>query len=265
MNKLIRPLALAAGLTLGLAASYARADTIQSLNIADLSASQFNSDFKAIGDAPAITSPFTYAGSSGPSGTVTSQVFQGTGAEAGLFAYAFQYSLNNTTSSAGPVDLRATATPFNSTPVGTDLTGTGTTNYVYAISDGKIGGLAAPTAGSGQGILQPTSVLWSPNSTTGSLLTTYFDPSNGIASLKAGATSATFVVLSSQPFTKGNVAILGSAPIDPGSQLTTTYTTTPGSVDPIPVPEPATVLAWTGMLGAVALVRRVRKNRLAVA
>ncbi|WP_422927228.1 hypothetical protein [Singulisphaera sp. PoT] len=265
MNKLIRPLAIAAGLTLGLATSFVRADTIQSLSIADLSASQFNNDFKAIDNAPAITSAFTYAGSSGTSGLVTSQVFQGVGSEAGLYAYAFQYKLNDTTASAGPVDLRATATPFNSTPIGTDLTGSGSTNYVYAISDNGIGGIGAPSGANGQGILKPTNVYWSPNATNGSLLTTYFDPASAVSSLKAGATSATFVVLSKQPFTTGNVAILGSAPIDPGSALTTTYTTTPGKIDPIPVPEPTTVLAWTGMLGAAALVRRIRKNRAVVA
>ncbi len=266
MNKLIRPLALAAGLTLGLAAPSARADSIQSLKIADLSASTFNTLFTPIANAPAISSPFTYAGSNGPSGTVLSQVFQGTGAEAGLYAYAFQYTLNNTTASGSvPVDLKATSTPFNATPVGTDLTNSGSTNYVYAISNGAVGGIGAPTAGNGQSILKPTDVYWSPNTNTGSLLTTYFDPANQISALQAGAHSATFVVLSTQPFTTGNVAILGSTPIDPGSALTTTYTTTPGSIEPIPVPEPATVLAWTGMLGAVVLVRRVRKNRLAVA
>jgi hypothetical protein len=54
-----------------------------------------------------------------------------------------------------------------------------------------------------------------------------------------------------------------------GAAATTTipvaYTTTPGTISPIPVPEPATWLAWSGMAAAVALVRRIRKSRVALA
>jgi hypothetical protein len=45
--------------------------------------------------------------------------------------------------------------------------------------------------------------------------------------------------------------------------LAQVYAPQNGVIAPIPVPEPATFLAWAGMAGAVALVRRVRKNRVA--
>jgi hypothetical protein len=261
MNKLMYSVALATGLALSLAGSPARADAIQSLSMADMSASQFNSLFTPIDTAPVLSSSFKYADAP-VSGTVNSQVFQGTGAAAGLYAYAYQYALNNVADGDNtPVDLRGTSWKFNATPVGSDLTNTGQNAFAYTIKDGAVGGLAAPVAAAGQGILSPTQLNWLPNTSTGSLLATYFDSAHGLPALQAGATSATFVVLSDKPFTQKFVGVLGSNPIDPQSSLTSAYSATGGTIQPIPIPEPSTVLAWAGMAGAVALVRRIRKNR----
>ena len=265
MNKLMYSVALATGLAFGLVGTSARADAIQSLSMADMSASQFNSLFTPIDDAPVLSSTFKYADAP-VSGSVNSQVFQGTGAAEGVYAYAYQYALNNVSDGDDtPVDLRGTSWKFNATPVGSDLTNTGQTTFAYAIKDGAVGGLGAPVAAPGQGILSPTQLNWLPNTTTGSLLATYFDSASGTPALQAGATSATFVVLSDKPFTEKFVGILGSNPIDPQSSLTTTYAATGGEIKPIPIPEPSTVLAWTGMAGAVALARRIRKNRAPLA
>ncbi|MBV8268628.1 MAG: PEP-CTERM sorting domain-containing protein, partial [Planctomycetaceae bacterium] len=97
------------------------------------------------------------------------------------------------------------------------------------------------------------------------LLATYFDKNQGIPALQAGNNSATFAVLTNQAPTQKFVSILGTNPIDPASPLTTTFSPQNGSVEPAPVPEPATILAWAGMMGAIALVRRVRKGRLDLA
>jgi hypothetical protein len=43
----------------------------------------------------------------------------------------------------------------------------------------------------------------------------------------------------------------------------TAYSAQGGDIHEVPVPEPTTVLAWTGMIGAIALVRQVRKSRKA--
>lgn len=261
MNKLMYSVALATGLALSLAASSAHADAIQSLSMADMSAAQFNSLFTPIDTAPVLSSSFKYADAP-VSGTVNSQVFQGTGAAEGVYAYAYQYALNNVSDSdSTPVDLRGTSWKFNATPVGADFTNTGQNVYAYSIKDGAIGGLSAPVAAPGQGILAPSQLNWLPNTTTGSLLATYFDTDQETPALQAGAKSATFVVLSNQPFTQKFVGILGSNPIDPQSELTSAYAATGGKIQPIPIPEPSTVLAWAGMAGAFALARRVRKNR----
>ena len=45
------------------------------------------------------------------------------------------------------------------------------------------------------------------------------------------------------------------------SPIPTAYSAQGGDIHEVPVPEPATVLAWAGMIGAVALVRRVRKSQ----
>jgi hypothetical protein len=275
MNKLIASLALAAGLTMGLAATTARAASIDSLNLADMSASQFNSLFKPIAADPVLSSPFTYYGAP-ESGSVVSQVFAGTGSAQGLYAYAYQYDLNNVSDSNNtPIDLRGTSWGFNSTPVGTKLTTDSSGNvtgftqnpagaYAYAITDGAVGGIGASVAAAGQSILKPTQLNWEPNTNSGSLLATYFDPTTNVPALQAGAHSATFVVLTSTPPTTTLTGILGSAPLAPGSTLVPTYAASLGDVKPHPIPEPATILAWAGMAGAVALVRRVRQNRRAV-
>lgn len=261
MNKLMYSVALATGLAFSLTGSTARADAIQSLSMTDMSASQFNSLFKPIDTAPVLASSFKFADAP-QSGTVYSQVLEGTGAAEGLYAYAYQYALNNVADGDNtPVDLRGTSWKFNATPVGTDFTNTGSPVYGYTIKDGAVGGIGAPVAAPGQGILSPSQLNWLPNTTTGSLLATYFDTAQGTPALQAGARSATFVVLSDKPFTQKFVGILGSNPIDPESPLTSAYAATGGDIKPIPIPEPTTVLAWAGMAGAFGLARRIRKHR----
>ena len=96
-------------------------------------------------------------------------------------------------------------------------------------------------------------------------MATYFDKDNQIPRSRPAHNSATFVVLTNQPPTQKFVSILSSSPIDPTSPLTTVYSPQDGLIEPAPVPEPATILAWAGMMGAIALVRRVRKSRLDLA
>jgi hypothetical protein len=264
MNKFTCSLALATGLTVGLAASAARADAIQSLSTADMSASTFNNLFQPLTgtDSAPLSSSFTFNGAP-VSGTMESQVFQGTGAATGLYAYAYQFDLNKVNDSSGqPVNLYAASWQFNSTPVGTNLSGTPNT-YAYVVSDGAVGGLSTPQAASGQPILAPTQINWEPNTTIGSILATYFDPTTKTPALLAGGNSATFVVLSTQPPTTQLAGILGSDPIAPNSSLTSTYSPQAGSIEPIPAPEPSALLAWAGLAGAVALVRRFRQSRAA--
>ncbi len=261
MKTFTKTLALATGLTLGLAAPFAQADAITSLTTADLPSATFNSLFQPISSDPVMSSPFKYESSSS-SGNVVSQAFQGMGAASGLYAYAYQYNLNKVTDSDNAlVDLKGASWKFNSTPVLSDFTGTGTKVGAYTITDGAIGGIGAPPIGA----QKPTELLWAPNTTSGSLLATYFDKDHQIAALQGGDHSATFVVLTNQPPTQKFVSILGSNPIDPSSSLTTTVSPQDGLIQPAPVPEPATILAWAGMMGGIALVRRVRKGRLDLA
>jgi len=263
MNKFTLTLALATGLTLGLAAPFARAadiPSIHSLSLGSMTADDFNKSFHSIEGTPAMSSPFRFAGTSGPSGVVMSQVFKGTGKYAGEYAYAYQYDLNSGSSTANqaldpkspptPLDLKGASWQFNATPF----------NSAYVISPGgTIGGIGA------SGDRAPSQLNWETNTSTGSLLATYFDPIKSTTALQGGQHSATFVVLSNQPFVQSYVGILGTNPIDPKAPLTTTFAANGGTIQPIPLPEPTTVLAWAGMIGAVALVRRVRKNRPTVA
>lgn len=262
MNKFSLALALGAGLALSWAAQSAQAaPIIQSLPTTSMSASQFSSLFQPISNAPALTSSFQFLGAP-VSGVMESQVFQGVqgSAAAGLYAYAYQIGVNNVNDGDGnPVNVQSASFKFNATPIGSDFTNTGHNVYAYTVSDGQVGSISLPQAAAGQSILSPASIAWAPNSKVGSLVASYVDPANNVAALGAGANSATFVVISDQPFTQQPVNL--QSPDPQTGSITQVYSATGGSINPVPVPEPATALAWAGMLGAVALVRRVRKSR----
>ena len=97
-----------------------------------------------------------------------------------------------------------------------------------------------------------------PGTKTGSLTFQYLDATKNTGPLQAGANSATIVVLTTQPYVNQPVSLQNANP-----QITypTAYSAQGGDIHEVPVPEPATVLAWAGMIGAVALVRQVRKSR----
>ena len=87
----------------------------------------------------------------------------------------------------------------------------------------------------------------------------FVNPGTSTPPLNSGDDSATFVVLTKQPFAKNFVNVTSNSPqTDP---LTAVYAAEGTVISPVPVPEPTTILAWAGMAGAVALVRRVRKSR----
>jgi hypothetical protein len=265
MNKFSLALALGAGLGLA-AAPEARASAsaatpvIQTLSSANMSAAEFNALFKP--DTSVQNSQIDFSGAPN-SGTLSSQVFVGgkdaaTGTDAtGLYAYAYQVSVNNVTNAQGePTHVDGASWQFNATPTGSNLAGSGTT-YAYTVSNGAVGGLTAPTDGSAA----PSSLSWQPGSTIGSIRASYVDPTTSTGPLTPGETSATFVVLSTQP-PSANFQYAGVLSSTPQEGAPAVYSPSAGSVSPIPIPEPTTVLAWAGMVGAVALARRARKARL---
>jgi hypothetical protein len=260
MNKTTLALVLGTGLALGLGAPKAQAAAIaqfQTLSSHDISAGTFNSLFTPSKDP--LTSSFSFDGVSGNAGTIQSQVFQGTGAAAGLYAYAYQVAVQPVSDASGnPVTVDSAAFKFNSTPLATDLTNAGSNAYSYIVKDGQIGGLNLP------GNQAPTTLAWSPGQTTGAIRAMYADPNTQSSPLNAGSTSATFVLLSNQAPSDVKPSVnIGSTVAAVGAP--TVYTTSPGSIAPIPVPEPAAWLAWSGMVAAVAMVRQFRKARVAVA
>ena len=261
MNKITLALVLGTGLTLGLGAPKAQAAAItplyQTLSNRDISSATFNSTFTPVTDS--LTSNFSFDGVTGAAGQVQSQVFKGTGAAAGVFAYAYQVAVNNVKDASGnPVTVDSAAFKFNSTPLATDLTNAGSKTYSYIVRDGQVGGLNLP------GTQAPTNLSWSPGQTTGAIRAMYADPTSQTSPLNAGATSATFVLLSNQdPAAVKPSVNIGSTVATVGAPQV--YTTNTGDIAPIPVPEPATWLAWSGMVAAVAMVRQFRKARVAFA
>jgi hypothetical protein len=136
MNKITYALALGAGLVLSLAAPNAQADPIvQTLTPTTMSASLFNSLYTP--STTVLTSGYDFMNTPN-AGVVESQVFTGTGAATGTFAYAYQFGVNNAqdTSIQQLTSVNSASMLFNATPVGTDFTHTGTNTFAYVVTNG---------------------------------------------------------------------------------------------------------------------------------
>jgi hypothetical protein len=259
MNKFTYALALGAGLVLSLAAPNAQATPIvQSLTTADISASQFNSLFTPTTGVTPMTQSYSFL-NTGTAGSVTSEVFTGTGAAQGVFAYAYQFTVNNATdaTTGQPASVNSTSMLFNATPVVSNFTGSNADAYL--VTSGTIGSLSSPSGGSGQGVQSPSEIAWQPGTSTGSLTFQYLNPATGAGPLAAGATSATIVVLSTQAPSQQNVFVSLQNP-EPQNGYPVVYSPSAGTIDQVAAPEPATVLAWTSVIAALAVGQRYRRN-----
>jgi hypothetical protein len=262
MNKFTSAIALGAGLVLSLAAPNVHADPIvQSLTTANLSASQFDSLFTPV--TTVLSQSYSFE-NTGTAGVVQSQVFQGTGAEQGVYAYAYQFKVNNATdaTTGEPTSVNSVSMLFNATPVATNLAGTGssTSPAAFVVTNGAIGSLSAPVAASGSGIQTPSQIVWQPGTTTGSLTFQYLNPATGTGPLASGATSGTIVVLSTQAYSQQNVFVSLQNP-EPQNGYPVAWSPTTGPIEEVPAPEPATVLAWASVIGALAVGQRFRRGR----
>lgn len=227
-----------------------------------LSPSQFNGMFSQETDV--LTSGFQFVDSN-VSGTVRSQVFKGKdGTEAaGLYAYAYQVSSNPIPNVASDQrvlnDFDGIAFRFNATPIVTDFVpNTPTRSYLV---NGPIGGLVQPSMNGSEQFLSVAGLNYqaivddSKNPISGSL-TASFTPA-----LAPDNTSATFVVITKEkPDGKTSVNLRS---IDATTSITEVYKTAKGEIIPNPVPEPTTIVAWAGMLGAVMVARKFRGRRTA--
>jgi len=257
-------LALALGLGAGLAAPRAQAGPkaadFTTLGTQNISADQFNSLFTPVNTA--VLSPFRYADSSTDSGMIESQVFKYNGTTADgnpLYAYAYQVGIAPTPAGGDPAaHVDSLSFKFNATGLAVDPNHPTNPTYGYIVTNGKVGGLDLP------GTQIPTSLTFQPDATTGYIRAQYVDPATGTTPVSAGANSATFVLLSNQPPATTMPSVnVGGPEATVGIQKA--YVPQPGAIQPAPVPEPATVLAWAGVLGVAALAHRARKARTAAA
>jgi len=257
MKKLPFALALGAGLALGVAAPSARASAIvQSLPPASLSASTFGSEFTPV--TPVSSGTYSFLNTNN-AGVVESQVFQGTGTFGGLYAYAYQFGVNNVNDTANnqPTSVNSASMLFNATPTAAALIPGGMPSATYVIN-GAVGSLNVPQAAPGYAVQVPSTITWIPGTNTGSLTFQYLNPTTNTGPLAAGATGETIVVLSTQaPGQKQYMSIQNPEPQNGYPQVDAP---TPGPIQAA-APEPATILAWAGVIGALAVARRVRRGR----
>jgi hypothetical protein len=259
MNKFSFALALGAGLVLSLATPTVHADAIvQSLTPGTMTSAQFNSLFTPT--TGVLTDNYTLMNTP-TTGLVESQVFKGTGAAAGLTAYAYQFDVNNVSDNHGqPTSVNSASMTFNSTPQPANL-GTGSTSAVFNVTDGPAGGISASAAAPGYSIQTPSSIAWQPGTATGSLTFQYLDPTSNTGPLEAGAKSGTIVVITNASSTTTPFVSIQNA--NPQTGYPQAYAPTGGPIQEVPAPEPATLIGWAGVISAIALAHRVRRKRLA--
>src|SRR4051794_13826314 len=114
MNKITYALALGAGLVLSLAGPSAlAAPIVQQLATPVMSSAEFNTLFQPISNAAPLLSTYQFMNTPA-TGLVESQVFQGTGAATGLYAYAYQIAVNNVSDKSGqPTSVNSASLAFN--------------------------------------------------------------------------------------------------------------------------------------------------------
>jgi hypothetical protein len=225
-----------------------------------MSAAQFNSYFTPISGDSTLSKPFTFMNTTDTAGTVQSQVFQGTGPAAGIYAYAYQIDVNPGVkdSTGQSIGVNSTAMYFNATPALASLVN-GSPAAVYQVN-GAIGGLGTPTPAADGSVATPSHIFWQPGTTTGSLTFQYLDAKSNTGPLMTGTNSGTLVVLSTQPPSSSQLYVSLQSP-DPQNGYPQVYSPQNGTIAEVPAPEPATIIGWTGVIGALALVHRVRRNR----
>lgn len=214
-----------------------------------IDASTFNNDFTAVNSA--VLSPFKYAGSNTDSGLIESQVFKFNGKTTDgnpLYAYAYQVAVSPTAAGGDPPHVDSLSFKFNATGLG----GSPGSTYGYIVSNGKVGDLNL------SGTQTPTSLTLQPDATTGYIRAQYVDANGNVPPIGAGQNSATFVLLSKQPPSDILPTVNVGGP-EATVSLQKAYVPKAGVIEPAPVPEPATLLAWAGMIGAVVLARRTRR------
>lgn len=256
----MKKFALTLALGAGLAGSTAKADaTFTTLGTKSITADQFNSLFTPVNSG--VLSPFKFADSDTDSGLIESQVFKfndpnNTGKA--LYGYAYQVAVNPAASGATAPHVDSLSFKFNATGLSSDPNNPSNPTYGYLITDGKVGDLNL------SGTQTPTSLTFQPDQATGYIRAQYVDPATGVAPIGPNSNSATFVLLSSQPPSATLPTVNVGGP-EATVSLQKAYVPQPGKIEPAPVPEPATVLAWAGMVGAVAIARRARKARATLA
>lgn len=189
----------------------------QTLSVASLSADQFTSLFQPLGTAPVMASSFETGVET--LGVFESQVFEGIGAAAGLYAYAYQVQVQS-----GADGVVTVSIPFDDTPVGRHLADDAL-SYGYLVADGAAGKLTVPRGDAGPP--EAASLSW--RAGTHGLLTLAF-----ATPLGNGDISATIVVLADRPPSQQFVTFAGTNSSQAADVLTSAYSPQPGAIVVLP-------------------------------
>ena len=266
MNKFTYAIALGAGLVLSLAAPNVQADPIvQSLTTADMSAAQFNSLFTPVNDRLDRNNySFMNTGHGGCRG-----VAGVSGNRCGRRLVCLRVPVRREQRhryidrSTDQRQQRVDAVQRDAGCHEPDQVVPGT-NLRHLCGHRRSNRPDQRAAGcSRHGVQTPSSIAWLPGTTTGSLTFQYLNPTTGTAHRsRAGATSGTIVVISTQPLAAASIR----EPAKPGAAdgYPVACSPTAGPIEQVPAPEPATVLAWASVIAALAVGHRFRRARKVV-
>ena len=137
---------------------------------------------------------------------------------------------------------------FNATPVGTDFTDTGTNTYAYVVTNGQVGGINVPTAAPGN--VDPGPVVdrlaAQLDDRIADVPVPEPDHQHGPARGRCHERHASW----SSRRSRSRSSIVSLQNPEPQTLYPLAYSPTGGPIDQVPAPEPATVLAWAGVIAA---------------
>ena len=266
----VRAATMSADVTTQTAADVVTAVQPTNLTSSQITADQFGSWYKPAAVDSKYTGflerPFNLP-AAGINGMVRSEVFEGLPGTPAAGTYAYTYQVSSLPNNKVQInDLEGVRFDFNSTPQSTGPLNGQQTHYLQVTGNtGALANFKAPSLVSGGGFDAPAALNFRVLQDAEGQLTQGSLTANFTAGLTPGQNSSIFAVVSKEaPEKLVTVNVRGGEFVDPTStSKPQVWVADNDGRIVIPVPEPAAFLAWAGMLGAVAAVRRYRGRRAA--
>ena len=186
-------------------------------------------------------------------GVVESQVFTGTGAAAGVYAYAYQFGVNNVTdtSTGQPTSVNSASMLFNATPVVTSFTRLERRTPTWSPT-AQVGGINVPQAAPGMRCSDAVVDRLAARHVDRIADVPVPEPDHGHRTARGRRHQRHDRRDLDAAVSQQHVFVSLQNP-EPQNGYPVAYSPTAGTIDQVPAPEPATILAWTSVIAALAV------------